>query len=101
RPAKEAMPRWNLRTASSSITQNDVPATDCGGFYFVPIAADSIERYDFSSGKVSTAVKAGKRLDFGPRSDARRRRHLLHADGSRTKRASAGREFSLRASAPL
>jgi len=35
------------------------------GVYFVPAAADSIQRYDFSSGKVSTVVQTGKRLDFG------------------------------------
>jgi Tol biopolymer transport system component len=35
------------------------------GLYFVPAAADSIERYDFSSGKVTTVVKTGKPLDFG------------------------------------
>jgi hypothetical protein len=47
------------RICLSSLGTSSAPTV-----YFVP-AADSIQRYDFSSGKVSTVVKTGMRLDFG------------------------------------
>jgi Tol biopolymer transport system component len=63
---------WRLSTSGGEETKIVDAIESWGNFavadqgvYFVPAAADSIQRYDFSSGKVSTVVKTGKRLDFG------------------------------------
>jgi Tol biopolymer transport system component len=63
---------WRLSTSGGEETKI-VDAIDSWGnfavadqgIYFVPAAADSIQRYDFSSGKVTTVVRTEKPLDFG------------------------------------